>query len=306
VEIHSDFSAARRREAQIKKWSRARKEAFVADDLSRLRAFGRSRDESFDASRRKVTLVFCDWPPAMSKRSASNGLRRKLSRGITPSLTLQNRAGAFQLSNKEGSMRTNKQLVVCLTVCLVLSFVAAVNAAPPEIRGVPVTILNTNSKPIAVTEVNKYQVQKEIVTEFLPVIWITRGTLYTVPVNKRLVIEYFSCSNGNAGTYGTSYSCSILTSVANEWVEHWLPTTPYGHPEVHGGIDSETITNPPAFISAGQKVQIYADPGKEVIVSVFRSKNTPHGTSWSNGWIYNYDEYMSFSFSGYLVDAAPQ
>src|SRR5947207_2701871 len=31
VEIHSDFSAARRREAQIKKWSRAKKEALIAN-----------------------------------------------------------------------------------------------------------------------------------------------------------------------------------------------------------------------------------------------------------------------------------
>ena len=44
VEIHSDFSAARRREAQIKKWSRARKEALIANDLSQLKALSRSRD----------------------------------------------------------------------------------------------------------------------------------------------------------------------------------------------------------------------------------------------------------------------
>ena len=220
-------------------------------------------------------------------------------------------------------MRTKKQLIVCLTVCLVLSFVSVVYAAPPLeiIRGsVPVTVVNPVSKPIPVTEVNQQPIQKKVNVKICGFCGfncapgcspLSRGNLeveniYIVPLNKRLVIEYFSCSNGNAGTYGTSYSCSILTSVANEWVEHWLPTTPYGHPEVHGGIDSETITNPPAFISAGQKVQIYADPGKEVIVSVFRSKNTPYGTSWSNGWIYNYDEDMRFSFSGYLVDAAPQ
>ena len=44
VEIHPDFSAARRREAQIQKWSRAKKEALVADDLSPLKALSRSRD----------------------------------------------------------------------------------------------------------------------------------------------------------------------------------------------------------------------------------------------------------------------
>ena len=59
------------------------------------------------------------------------------------------------------------------------------------------------------------------------------------------------------------------------------------------------------FISAGQKVQIYADPGSVVSVTVFRSKNTPYGCSWNNivGGKYDYDEYMFFSFSGYLIDA---
>ena len=44
VEIHTDFVAARRRETQIKKWSRAKKEALIADDLLRLKSLSRSRE----------------------------------------------------------------------------------------------------------------------------------------------------------------------------------------------------------------------------------------------------------------------
>lgn len=44
VEIQPAFSTARRREAQIKKWSRAKKEALIANDISRLKALSRSRD----------------------------------------------------------------------------------------------------------------------------------------------------------------------------------------------------------------------------------------------------------------------
>jgi hypothetical protein len=219
-------------------------------------------------------------------------------------------------------MKRKKQLMVCIAVCLVLSFASAVNAAAPfEIsRGsAPVTVVNPVSKPIPITEVNQQPIQKKVNVKICgacgstcdsgsgcsPLSWgnVAVQDIYIVPLNKRLVIEYFSCRNGNAGTYGTSYSCSIKTSVSNEWVEHWLPTTLYGHPEVPG-IDPGQPVNPPAFISAGQKAQIYADPGTEVIGTVFRSKNTPYGTSWNNGWLYDYDEYMVFSFSGYLVDAA--
>lgn len=46
VEIHTDFSAARQREAQVKKWSRAKKEALIANDLSRLKALSKSRESS--------------------------------------------------------------------------------------------------------------------------------------------------------------------------------------------------------------------------------------------------------------------
>ena len=43
VELHADFTAARRREAQLKKWSRAKKEALIAGDFARLKELSRSR-----------------------------------------------------------------------------------------------------------------------------------------------------------------------------------------------------------------------------------------------------------------------
>ena len=42
IEIQPDFAAARRREAQLKKWSRAKKQALIAHDLDRLRGLSRS------------------------------------------------------------------------------------------------------------------------------------------------------------------------------------------------------------------------------------------------------------------------
>ena len=44
LEVHVSFAAARRREAQIKRWSRAKKIALIRGDLADLRDLSRSRD----------------------------------------------------------------------------------------------------------------------------------------------------------------------------------------------------------------------------------------------------------------------
>lgn len=44
IEIHRDFPTARQREAQIKLWSRAKKQALINADLSLLQRLGRSRE----------------------------------------------------------------------------------------------------------------------------------------------------------------------------------------------------------------------------------------------------------------------
>lgn len=195
-------------------------------------------------------------------------------------------------------MKTKKQLIVCLTVCLVVSFVATVYAARLEepIRSAPVTVVNPASKPIPVTEVNKYPVQNEVVGKFNQIAWVASVSLYTVPSNKRLVIEYFSCGS-TSGSYSTSYSCYI--SLGYPGVTYYLPTTPYGHYKmaIESG-DSDQLPNPKAFMSAGQSVKIYAEPGTEVLAGAIRQNQGIQS-------VLDYpEEYMSFSFSGYLVDVA--
>ena len=44
IEVHPDFPAARRREAQIKKWSRGKKEALIAGDTESLHRLAKSRE----------------------------------------------------------------------------------------------------------------------------------------------------------------------------------------------------------------------------------------------------------------------
>jgi predicted GIY-YIG superfamily endonuclease len=44
-EDYPTFSEARKREAQIKRWSRAKKEALVSGDLNRLRRLSKSRQK---------------------------------------------------------------------------------------------------------------------------------------------------------------------------------------------------------------------------------------------------------------------
>ena len=195
-------------------------------------------------------------------------------------------------------MKAKKDLVVCLTVCLVVSFVSAVYAASPlEPRGsAPVTVVNPVSKPIPVTEVKQYPVQEDVSVQFMEHWYISKiETLYIVPPGKRLVIEYLSCSSN--GSYSTSYSCFIIVSGMTSGVTHYLPTTPYGHYKIVDELDP-TKTNPPAYMQAGQRMQIYAEPGNHVQAGARRQNQAIMDA-------YDYpEEYMIFSFSGYLVDAA--
>jgi hypothetical protein len=201
-----------------------------------------------------------------------------------------------QLSNKEGNMKVKKQLIVCLTVCLALSFVATVYAAPLEapLRSAPVTVVNPVSKPIPVTEANKYPVEGWVSSQFPGILWVTVKTLYEVPTDKRLVIEYFSCRS--SGSYSTSYSCCITTG-AYPGVDHCLPSTPYGHYNIAIEADTSQLPNPKAYMSAGQTVKIYAEPGTNVMASAWRQNQ-----AIMNATEYPTDEYMYFSFSGYLID----
>lgn len=50
VEIYPSFSEARKREAQLKRWSRPKKEALIRGDFDRLRKLSQSRDQTSDES----------------------------------------------------------------------------------------------------------------------------------------------------------------------------------------------------------------------------------------------------------------
>jgi len=52
VEIYSTFAEARTREAQLKRWSRPKKEALIRCDIETLRSLSRSHDEGENADRR--------------------------------------------------------------------------------------------------------------------------------------------------------------------------------------------------------------------------------------------------------------
>ena len=49
-EIHDTFVEARRREAQVKHWSRAKKEALVSGELAKLRELSKSRKKKMSLS----------------------------------------------------------------------------------------------------------------------------------------------------------------------------------------------------------------------------------------------------------------
>jgi putative endonuclease len=47
------MAEARRREAQLKRWSRAKKEALIRSDFDHLRKLSQSRDQSIGGERRR-------------------------------------------------------------------------------------------------------------------------------------------------------------------------------------------------------------------------------------------------------------
>jgi hypothetical protein len=219
-----------------------------------------------------------------------------------------NRSSAMSQLLKGGNMKTKKQLIVCLAVCFVLSFISSGYA------GSNVTIDNSNIAPVPVTEVRQQPIAKEVTFKicapcgvgglpacvppctFISPGWYGNATIHTVPPDKYLIIEYFSCKdqgNGTSfGSYSNSYSFGISTRTAGVSVDHYLPTTPYGHPQI--SVIEQGYPNPPAFMSAGQRVQLFADSGSDVIVEAWRQSN--YVSSWVS------DELIVCSFSGYLLN----
>lgn len=187
--------------------------------------------------------------------------------------------------------RIVRRLLTLGITASVMSLASVAYAQEPE-EPVPTFVVNSTPDPIPVQDVRTYPIQRFVHGEFL--YWGAVEEIYTVPLDKRLVIEYFSCVSRDFA-FDTSYSCYIQTRLNSDdrpdGITHYLPVTPYGH--------SEKRKNAGAQISAGQRVQIYADPGTKVLVGAFRNMKkkldpfTPAPDS------------MNFSLSGYAVDVAP-
>jgi len=63
IEIFTTFSAARTREAQLKRWSRPKKEALIRGDIEALQSLSQSRDNaaaSRHGSNSKTSKTYCE------------------------------------------------------------------------------------------------------------------------------------------------------------------------------------------------------------------------------------------------------
>lgn len=138
-------------------------------------------------------------------------------------------------------MKASHVEIMYMNLCMIFLCTLSAHAERPFDRGVPVNVMNKVSAPVPVTQVNVYPVEKQALGQFKQSLNVTTASLYTVPSDKRLVIEYFSCAS-SSGSYNTSYLCYI--TVGYPGVTHWLPTTPYGHYKL--SIESSDASNPNA------------------------------------------------------------
>lgn len=202
-------------------------------------------------------------------------------------------------------MKIKKASIVAFT-CLMSFFVSTAYSASLENRfPAPVIVVNPDSKPVPMKENNKYPVQEEVSSQFgeFGPFWenYANATIYEVPDDKRLVIEYYSCKS-QTGSFNTSYTCCISTGESDtgesDTVQHCLPTTPYGHSYVPIAVvsGSEEPVQFAPHMSAGQLVKIYAEPGTQVVVSANRQFKDPISSDDLP------EDHMIFSISGYLED----
>jgi hypothetical protein len=103
------------------------------------------------------------------------------------------------------------------------------------------------------------------------------GTIYTVPLGKRLVIEYVSMTASIP--VGEVAELRVQTTAGGAGIVHYLPLTA---PAV--------LFNGFGRVSTGQQLRLYVDPGDSVNLEAIRSDSAGDG-------------FFRFSLSGYLVDA---
>jgi hypothetical protein len=112
-------------------------------------------------------------------------------------------------------------------------------------------------------------------------------TFYTVPLGKRLVIEYASMSV--CGLPGVAAQLTISTMISGAFVQHVLNTAPPASSPGSSAIGCNSGLAS-SNTSIGQVVRLYADPGTSVLVEGDRADGVAGNASFS------------FSMSGYLVD----
>ena len=161
----------------------------------------------------------------------------------------------------------------------------SVNLAP----GATVKI-DTSLAPVRVKSVNDgiqpIQIEASCLTQ---TVGCGTGSVYTVPINKRLVVEYVSMHV--CGLPGLTAEGSMLTSNVGTsgFVTHAFNVTPPTFAPGSTAIGCNSAT-PSSTTSIGQLVRIYAETGSTVTMEGLRA-NGIAGTAT-----------FRFSISGYLVD----
>jgi len=188
------------------------------------------------------------------------------------------------------------------------AFVAiSVVAAPVQAQGPPVTfnsrVVNTAADPIPVTGAVNVSiagndplpvrvVDAATATPFQVFIMRNPGVIgfpftpFTVPADKRLVIEYVSGELAAASSCATVPRMVLTTTVGGATLTH------YFYPEDTGVIDEGN--GPGRVFGLSQETRLYADPGTDVLTQI--------RTSASPGCGYRTGVDTGLHISGYLVD----
>jgi hypothetical protein len=154
--------------------------------------------------------------------------------------------------------------------------------------GSSVSVNSSVQNPVRVRDVNdaNQPVQAKLSCGPLAALGCGPGSLYTVPLGKRLVIEFVSMRV--CGLPGLSAEFGIITTTGGTDATYALTTAPSASPGSQAiGCNSAV---PSSTTSVSQSVRLYADAGTTVFVSGDRANGV--------GGIVTF----SFSMSGYLVD----
>ena len=156
-----------------------------------------------------------------------------------------------------------------------LGAVGLASMRPARSVGGPVAVTVTNA-PLAVINRDADNPARLAVGRTITLTSPTAGTilggvLYTVPANKRLVVEHLSASSSNFND-ANGYDIEVDSIQGGSLVRTFFNEVPDAAP----------------FSAASQSVRLYADPGSNFRVAVYPSNKIPPR--------------IIVSFSGYLED----